>query len=482
MNNYLGESSRINAINNYQIKSKETLKELLKKQIKKKINTNTTNNNNNINRPSIEILKKNYNEINNSLLKNNNYIGNNIETNPIPVNYPQPSINLKSNNNTYNYTPIQSLINMQEKVAIPDLKSLHKPPNNLIVNDIQKETKIQHNDINKSNYNSASINNTGPKYIPEISKKRTFGNLIYNKLIESFNNIKKNHITEYEIDHLIKKYSIISDNGIIDKSEIGLFIKELKNTIKDNSNKEQDLIIQENSLFEKDTKDIDYFISIDSSDRDKNLWKNPAYYRINFGPDNNLFNSNSNNSYKPTKGYINRTFNNIKSIELIEVIIPKSLDEDATDLFVYPYLILEIEEFGSMYEGTNDITNRAFARLNFDKIIGNYRYFKPESDNKIVKFFNPRIALNKITIKLTKPDGSLINFGNLIKLDINEYNQPKKEVNIDDNNLDENNNLDDITKKKYITEDDGAIFNSFIFKITCIQRSLDTMYLDKRDG
>ena len=188
----------------------------------------------------------------------------------------------------------------------------------------------------------------------------------------------------------------------------------------------------------------------------------------------------------------------------MEAIIPKCLDDNATDLFIYPYLILEIEEFGSIYEGTNNITNRAFARLNFDKIVGNYRYFKPDQNNKIIKFFNPRIALNRITIKLTKPDGSLINFGNSIKLETlcNEsvsfnIRENKKiydlsngenikfpeDLDIDDtNNIIEEISSSQSTKKNTITEEEGAIFNSFIFKITCIQRSLDTMYLDKRDG
>ena len=107
--------------------------------------------------------------------------------------------------------------------------------------------------------------------------------------------------------------------------------------------------------------------------------------------------------------------------------------------------------------------------------IGNYRYFKAEKGNQIIKFFNPRIALNKITLKITTPDGKLINFGKSILIE-NKDNNHKL------NNLDDDDIINEKSKQKNITEDDGAIFNSFIFKITCIQRSLDTMYLDKRDG
>lgn len=535
MSDLFGESSRINAIKDYEIQSKNSLKELLKKQLIKKFNlqNQTTNLPQQLSKPnnqiSIKQFSENYNKLNQNNLLNSDNIKinstgqipefNQLSSNPKPVNYPQPSYGM-NNINDYQYKPIPSLTEMQKNISIHDLKKLHNPPSIFDVKKNIKVTTVKKNiDLDKSNFNSSSINNTGPQYVPEISKKRTIGNIVYNNIIKSFNNIKKHHIAEYEIDHLLQKYNIIDDKGIIDKTEITSFVKELKQTISENSNKEKDLIIQEDTLFEKETKDIDYLISIDSSDRDKQIWKNPSHYRINFGPDNNLFNSNDSKAYKPTKGYINRTFNNIKSIELLEAIIPKCLDKNGTDLFIYPYLILEIEEFGSMYEGTNNTTNKAFARLNFDKIIGNYRFFKADNNNKIIKFFNPRIALNRITLKLTKPNGELIDFGKSIILDSlcnssvsfdikqnkkiydlsnnnkNACNSEKKDILDDDFKndlcLDENNDIVEENVEpcwwpnqdiNTISEDEGAIFNSFIFKITCIQRSLDTMYLDKRDG
>ena len=69
---------------------------------------------------------------------------------------------------------------------------------------------------------------------------------------------------------------------------------------------------------------------------------------------------------------------------------------------------------------------------------------------------------------------------------VDNDNDTKEDLCIDDNNDIIEENIEPCwwptQERNKITEEDGAIFNSFIFKITCIQRSLDTMYLDKRDG
>ena len=54
----------------------------------------------------------------------------------------------------------------------------------------------------------------------------------------------------------------------------------------------------------------------------------------------------------PLGGYIGRTFNNVSKVELLEVIIPNCVDY-GDHIDNYPYIILDIEELGDTYNGTN---------------------------------------------------------------------------------------------------------------------------------
>ena len=54
------------------------------------------------------------------------------------------------------------------------------------------------------------------------------------------------------------------------------------------------------SLYEKDTKYIEYLVTIDSNDRNKLIWKYPNEFSINFSPDsdtnfNDILESKKNN-------------------------------------------------------------------------------------------------------------------------------------------------------------------------------------------
>ena len=198
-------------------------------------------------------------------------------------------------------------------------------------------------------------------------------------------------------------------------------------------------IIQENRLFEKNTKEIEYYITIDSNDRNKEKWECPNLYQIIFGPTSDQ---------ELNKGYINQSFNNVQSVELIEAIIPRKTN-NGSNYATLPYLLLEIAELGNVYQGTNDNLRKTFSQLTFDKVIGNYRYCTFPDNTRIKKIFNPRIALNKMTIRFLKPNGEIYNFGDYIEIE------------------GEPNNKEIVSN------------NILTFKITCIQRSLDTMYLNK---
>jgi hypothetical protein len=367
-------------------------------------------------------------------------------------NYKFPQSTRNNNNNVldknldYNHL----LNNLKQDDFVKNINSLPHPKmlhNTDIINKnkgkiIEKNpipfTKVN-NEINK--YDSSYKVSYNQKYTAEIGEKRKLSNIIYNGIISSLKNNKNNSITEYDIDILLSKLNL--DKGTWMKEDTKKFVNELQKTI--NFKKYSNNIIpdfsENNQLFEKDTKEKIYYISIDSNDRDLKKWPNPNHYQINFEP-----NSFSNN--EKMTGFINKSFNNVKSVEMIESIIPiRSNSGDNYKLL--PYILLEVEELGSVYQGTNDYISQTFSKLIFEKVIGSYCY---SSNNfSIKKIFNPRIALNKFTVRFRKPNGKLYNFGKYM------YNP-------------------DILDKEKIKPN-----NILTFKITCIVKSLDTMFLNKKN-
>tara|TARA_B100001250_G_C19793152_1_gene787488 strand:- start:674 stop:1828 length:1155 start_codon:yes stop_codon:yes gene_type:complete len=375
---------------------------------------------------------------NNQITQNSNHQGNNNNN----INYVQqyiPESTRGGGNNgvtpeKLDYNNIVNNLkqnNFVENIKLqPHPKILHEQ------DDKQKNTVSISDNNNYKKYESSYKISNNQIYTAEIGEKRKLSNIIYKGIISSLK-ISTNNISEYDIDILINKLNLVK--GKWEKEETKKFVEELKKMISiKNIDPEFN---QTNDLFERETKDKVYYISIDSNDRNMQKWPNPNNYQINFEP---ISISNS----EEQSGFINKSFNNVKSVELIQAIIPiHSNNGDNYDLL--PYILLEIEELGAVYEGTNDYTSKTFAKLIFDKIIGSYRY--SSNNNSILKIFNPRIALNKFTVKFRKPNGELYNFGEYIS----------------------NSNIEEMGKIKPN--------NILTFKITCIIKSLDTMYLDKKN-
>lgn len=358
------------------------------------------------------------------------------ETSPYSNFIPFPEstrdIEIKNGNNMDNYKD-NLFLKKIENSPHPKKMYLNDPAdkNELLEN---HKTIIENQPVNLNTFNNSYSQNTD-YYIGEIGDKRKLSNIIFNSIIESYNEIS-NNLNEYQIYHILNNINI-KDNKW-SKNNTKDFVRELKNIINNQENiPDTNHIIQENRLFEKNTKEIEYYITIDSNDRDIEKWENPNFYQIIFGPNSDI---------EKNKGYINQSFNNVQCIELIEAIIPKKT-YNGTNYDTLPYILLEIPELGHVYQGTNDYLRKTFSQLVFDKVVGNYRYSTFFESNKIKKIFNPRIALNKLTIKFLKPNGDLYDFGDYIDIsdaDCNEEIQPN---------------------------------NILTFKITCIQKQLDTMFL-----
>ena len=207
------------------------------------------------------------------------------------------------------------------------------------------------------------------------------------------------------------------DNSYLDKMRDDL-ANNLKKIDEKNNNKEEENVINDNLIIKnfmnEEEKEFEYNIIIDSKDRDKDLYNSSADFCISLG---------GINYDNDKKGLINRNFTEVISIELTEFLMKQTRGETgSTDTTSNPpYLLLQIEEIGSRYEGTNDILNKTFVRLfDFEDLdMDNNIKFREYPCNNFIKFFNPRKNLTKLSIKLLSNDGTTYSFGENDK-DIND--------------------------------------------------------------
>jgi hypothetical protein len=167
--------------------------------------------------------------------------------------------------------------------------------------------------------------------------------------------------------------------------------------------KQTDMMIPE-------VREYDYYITIDSKDRDPVKYPEPNQFVIDFAPAPPA-------AGESRKGYIDRGLGNVKSCELMNVIIrdvSEQPDSSDTSNASYPYLLLQFDELQNNYLGTNNNISKSFAILNEYSLIGKYRYYRITGDyaeNTVSRVYNPRINLNKITTNLLLPNGTPFQFG-----------------------------------------------------------------------
>lgn len=221
-------------------------------------------------------------------------------------------------------------------------------------------------------------------------------------------------------------------NDIIEIKEPDPFSEDFP--LKDRE-KQTDMLVPEIRRF-------DYYLAIDSKDRDTTKYPDPNNFVIELAPAS----GNGN-----TKGYIDRAFGNIESCELMSVIIKDTSDQpDSSDVggIQFPYLLLQFDEFQQNYFGTNNDLTKTFAILTeYNQPTGSkYKYYRMVgdlADSSVIKVYNPRINVSRITTRLLLPDGSAFNFGSAY------------------------------------TNDTSNTVVSVSFRISTIQRNLATQYLDK---
>jgi len=168
---------------------------------------------------------------------------------------------------------------------------------------------------------------------------------------------------------------------------------------------------KQTDLMVPEVREYDYYVTIDSKDRDTVKFPKPNEYVVEFSP------APPASSTDVRKGYIDRGFGNVKSCELMNVIIrDTSSQPDSSDAggISYPYLLLQFEELQNNYFGTNNNLSRSFAILTDYSKLGDYKYYRlvgDSSENTVSRIYNPRINLNKITTRLLLPNGTPFDFG-----------------------------------------------------------------------
>jgi hypothetical protein len=225
------------------------------------------------------------------------------------------------------------------------------------------------------------------------------------------NQIQLNQLTSHNLD--ISNYQSFPANPKdLNLSGLGDAIKE--------TNQSDHFILTENQrnlLKEQNTLAIRYLL-IDSKDRDFTMSPYPNSYTIKFSPPN--FN---NSEVRP--GYIDRTFHNVELIELVKCgfLNTSGLDDASDHTNAPPYISLEIDEFKSQHHSTTLGLNQTMTILDSYTTHNNYKYFDVYYGDLVpVVKFNPRITLDKLTVRFKLPNGELYNFGEVNKNSTNTVN------------------------------------------------------------
>ena len=234
------------------------------------------------------------------------------------------------------------------------------------------------------------------------------------------------------------------DNSYLEDMRIKHFdnIAKLREDELNKVENDRDIIPQElrvKNFMEEERVEFEHKIIIDSKDRDFDAHPKPNEYTILLGVPNI--------SSGEKKGFLTRNYEDVVSIELLQVVIrdTSSVSNASDNPDIPAYLLIEIEEVGSIYEGTNQALSKSFAKLQYYELSDHgttkYRNYSV-GEEEFKKIFKPRRNLNRLTIRILNIDGELYSFG-------------------DD---------DDSSSVSY---------NSFIFKIVTLQKNFVSTFIDK---
>lgn len=140
----------------------------------------------------------------------------------------------------------------------------------------------------------------------------------------------------------------------------------------------------------------EYFITLDSRDRDRTAWPSSSQFQVKMQPEN-TFNG----------AMLGRAFKNVRSIEVVTTQYPNTLN-----VLDQMYLYLCFPEIDGVYESTNITGNKALAKLVATSLIGNYVYIEYPHQNRPRRLFPGKGArIDRLTPEFRTYNGALFNFG-----------------------------------------------------------------------
>ena len=142
-----------------------------------------------------------------------------------------------------------------------------------------------------------------------------------------------------------------------------------------------------------------YRLVINSADRDRSLYRNPNEFKI----------------------ILPRRYRNISSIECGLIALPNFSNSEK-------YFLIEIEEIcDGPYDSLNQYISDAIALVPNRHALGNYNYIlESPGDTSFIKNYikkfvdTPLASLSTFTLRIRKPSGDIVNFGQ----DLYPYNRP----------------------------------------------------------
>jgi hypothetical protein len=160
-------------------------------------------------------------------------------------------------------------------------------------------------------------------------------------------------------------------------------------------------------------RELKRYLSINSADRNFEL--EPMRYKFSVSS----FSENND---------LQRKYKNIHTISIGKVIIPEEVIQNTGVTinqnlkktfnydfsFAYPYLILSIDEFNDVYDGTNETVRKAFSKLIYASTYKapngrGYIILKPMQKEKKTFYPAPLSSFGKLNLSILRPNGELLN-------------------------------------------------------------------------
>lgn len=373
------------------------------------------------------------------------------------------------NNDTLYGTPLDAIYDTYNLDVIDSQQNNFNQNHNQTENHIQNQTEnhIQnHNQNENENENIGTPIDTIYNNSNQIIDNEHYENQFENKLLnQNINNIDNNIIIQQDYDNqnIYKSLDINVNN-------------ESNSFAPSNINVDSVITPTKNNLIEKN-----YFITINSLNRDLELYSNPSNFQVNFSPTSNttyiqnylskkglLIYKEKTIFYGNQGAIIGRTYDNILDIKCSSAIIPQT--NNKYNVKKQPYLLLHINELKGPYEGTNKSLSNAFAKLVIDKDRDTqfFSVFNIYDDSEYY-IYNPTSLgkLDKMTLQLKKQNQQNYIVG-IDKLFINSF----KEINNHSNNYCNND---------YSYTQITINSNSLLYKDYCKNCDLNKTYLNEGD-